>query len=285
MKLLLFLVFFGLDFAARVEFFSGKIAHGLVFTKDGMVSVESQNGTHQYKMSMVKSIRASSKQWLCKGELIELKKEANDKAEILLQLTEGTSVREAGGVENGFRKVKVYDEVGYIAEKALTKIITHTKLEDPIVEFNTTKGTMQIQLFEDDCPNTVANFIHLIEKNFYSALTFHRRDEGFIVQGGDPEGTGEGGPGYHIRAETVAGIKNLKGYVGMADSGMDTGGSQFYILLADAPHLDGRYTVFGKIISNPKLPSLLDVGDEIVSAKVIKKRDHAYLPETIAVNR
>lgn len=128
-------------------------------------------------------------------------------------------------------------------------------------------GIMEGELYEDIAPKTVENFVSLVEKNFYDGLIFHRVIPGFMIQGGCPDGTGMGGPGYSIQGEfTSNGFKNdlkhTRGVLSMARAmNPNSAGSQFFIMVADAPHLDGQYAGFGKITSG------MDVADRIVSAK------------------
>ena len=113
-------------------------------------------------------------------------------------------------------------------------------------------GVMKVELYPETAPNTVANFISLVEKGFYNGTIFHRVIPGFMIQGGDPEGTGMGGPGYRIKGEFTANrfqndLKHTKGVISMARSGHpDSAGSQFFIMVDDAPHLDGQYASFGR---------------------------------------
>lgn len=117
------------------------------------------------------------------------------------------------------------------------------------VLFKTNKGDFTIELFEDKVPATTKNFIDLIEKNFYDGLIFHRVIDGFMIQGGDPEGTGMGGPGYTIDDEFDKDLRHdSEGILSMANAGPNTGGSQFFITLAATPWLDGHHAVFGKVI-------------------------------------
>src|SRR5262249_24060514 len=120
----------------------------------------------------------------------------------------------------------------------------------PIVLLKTSRGEIKIELYEDVAPNTVANFISLVEKGFYDGNKFHRVLDGFMAQGGDPTGTGTGGPGYKIRCECYQRKrkKHLRGVVSMAHAGKNTGGSQFFIMFARKPELDGKHTVFGHVI-------------------------------------
>ena len=126
-------------------------------------------------------------------------------------------------------------------------------------------GVMEVELYPETAPNTVANFISLVEKGFYNGTIFHRVIPGFMIQGGDPEGTGMGGPGYRIKGEFTANrfqndLKHTKGVISMARSGHpDSAGSQFFIMVDDAPHLDGQYASFGKVIEG------IEVADQIVS--------------------
>ena len=109
----------------------------------------------------------------------------------------------------------------------------------------TEKGDIHIEFFDGDAPNTVKNFTDLIQDGFYNGLNFHRVIPNFVIQGGCPNGTGTGGPGYHIPCEINA-KKHLAGSLSMAHAGKDTGGSQFFIVYEPQPHLDGVHTVFGK---------------------------------------
>lgn len=114
-------------------------------------------------------------------------------------------------------------------------------------------GKIELELYPDKAPITVSNFAYLAGKGFYDGLIFHRVIEGFMIQGGDPEGTGMGGPGHHIKGEFLANgvanpLKHERGVISMARSGMpDSAGSQFFIMHADASYLDGQYAAFGKV--------------------------------------
>ena len=127
--------------------------------------------------------------------------------------------------------------------------IKSDKMKVAIIE--TEKGTIELELFEKDAPNTVANFEKLIDKGFYDGLTFHRVIPDFVIQGGCPNGNGTGGPGYTIKCETEGNPnKHGTGALSMAHAGKDTGGSQFFITHSPQPHLDGVHTVFGHVIGN-----------------------------------
>lgn len=124
-----------------------------------------------------------------------------------------------------------------------------SNVNNRIAVFETTKGTFEVELFEDKAPITTKNFIDLAEKGFYDGLIFHRVIDGFMIQGGDPNGNGTGGPGYTIPDEFGPGLKHdSAGILSMANAGPNTGGSQFFITLEKTPWLDGHHAVFGKVI-------------------------------------
>jgi cyclophilin family peptidyl-prolyl cis-trans isomerase len=165
----------------------------------------------------------------------------------------------------------------------------------PQVLLKTSQGDVLIELYEDEAPNTVANFISLVEKKYYDGLMFHRVIDGFMAQGGDPTGTGGGGPGYAIRCECERpdARKHQRGTLSMAHAGKDTGGSQFFLTFVPTPHLDGRHTVFGQVVQGmenvDKLkrrdPRMGGDADKIVEATVVRKRNHEYKPETLPSRR
>lgn len=130
----------------------------------------------------------------------------------------------------------------------------------------TAKGTIHLELFDKDAPNTVKNFVELAEKGFYDGLNFHRVISNFMIQGGCPLGTGTGGPGYKIKCE-INPNKHLAGSLSMAHAGRDTGGSQFFICHSPQPHLDGQHTVFGKT-EDMDVVNAIRKGDKIISVKI-----------------
>lgn len=130
----------------------------------------------------------------------------------------------------------------------------------------TEKGTIHLDLFDEDAPNTVKNFVELSEKGFYDGLTFHRVIDNFMIQGGCPHGTGTGGPGYKIKCE-INNNKHLAGTLSMAHAGRDTGGSQFFICHSPQPHLDGVHTTFGQT-QDLDVVNAIRKGDKILSVKI-----------------
>ncbi|CAH1055011.1 peptidylprolyl isomerase [Paenibacillus pseudetheri] len=132
-----------------------------------------------------------------------------------------------------------------------------------------TGGVVLIDLFDQDAPNTVANFEKLAKDGFYNGLTFHRVIPGFVAQGGCPNGTGSGGPGYTINCE-INPNKHERGTLAMAHAGKNTGGSQFYICYAPQPHLDGVHTVFGKVVEGMDLVDTFKGRDKMTSVEIIE---------------
>ena len=130
----------------------------------------------------------------------------------------------------------------------------------------TSKGTINLDLFEKDAPNTVNNFVKLSKEGFYDGLNFHRVIPNFMIQGGCPNGTGTGGPGYQIKCE-INDNKHEAGSLSMAHAGKDTGGSQFFICHAPQSHLDGVHTVFGKT-EDMDVVNKIEKGDTIESVKI-----------------
>ena len=123
-------------------------------------------------------------------------------------------------------------------------------MSNPIVTIETNLGTIEAELYEDAAPKTVANFIDLATHGYYDDVIFHRVIDSFMIQGGDPDGTGMGGPGYTIPCEFGEGLAHSEpGMFSMANAGPNTGGSQFFITLAATPWLDGKHAIFGKVSS------------------------------------
>jgi len=139
--------------------------------------------------------------------------------------------------------------------------IINEKNMDYIITLQTTKGDIQFKTYSDDAPNTVQNFVDLANKNFYNGVIFHRVIDGFMIQGGDPTGTGTGGPGYSFNDEINPNSEiykqgYIKGVVAMANSGPNTQGSQFFIMVEDNP-LPPLYTIFGQVISGQEVADLI----------------------------
>lgn len=132
--------------------------------------------------------------------------------------------------------------------------------ENRKIKFTTNKGVFVAKMFEDKAPLTTKNFIELVEKGFYDGIIFHRVIDGFMIQGGDPTGSGMGGPGYKIKDEFGEGLKHDdEGILSMANAGPNTGGSQFFITLAPTPWLNGHHAIFGKVVEGMDVVRLIGV--------------------------
>jgi peptidyl-prolyl cis-trans isomerase A (cyclophilin A) len=182
-----------------------------------------------------------------------------------------------------------------LALGALTQasVAQEKKMADGVfAEMETSKGKILIELEYEKTPLTVANFVGLAEgtknyskdggdakpqgKPFYDGLTFHRVIPDFMVQGGDPTGTGSGGPGYKFRNEIVSSLKHDRaGILSMANAGPDTNGSQFFITHKDTPWLDGKHTVFGHVVEGQDVVNKIVKGDTIKSVKIIRNGEKA----------
>ncbi len=136
--------------------------------------------------------------------------------------------------------------------------------------FATAKGPIHVQLYPDKAPLTVANFVNLARRGFYNGLTFHRVIPDFMIQGGCPEGSGRGGPGYRFEDETGNGVRHERGVLSMANAGPNTNGSQFFITHVPTAWLDGKHTVFGKVVGaeDQKVVDAIKGGDAIDSVTI-----------------
>ncbi len=128
----------------------------------------------------------------------------------------------------------------------------------------TDRGNIELQLFPENAPKTVNNFVFLAREGFYDGVTFHRVINDFVIQGGDPTGTGRGGPGYEFEDETRNNpLKHETGVISMANAGPNTNGSQFFITHSPQPHLNGKHTVFGKVINGMDVVNSIHQGDKM----------------------
>jgi peptidyl-prolyl cis-trans isomerase B (cyclophilin B) len=137
------------------------------------------------------------------------------------------------------------------------------------VSIETSRGTIELTLYPQHAPQTVNNFVFLAGQGFYDGVKFHRVIADFMVQTGDPTGTGRGGPGYRFGDECKNNpLKHERGVISMANAGPDTNGSQFFITHVPTPHLNGKHTVFGKVTKGQDVVDAIEQGDEMVSVKV-----------------
>jgi len=133
---------------------------------------------------------------------------------------------------------------------------------------DTDKGAITVDLLADKAPLTVANFVNLARRGFYDGLNFHRVIADFMIQGGCPEGSGRGGPGYRFEDETDNGVAHERGVLSMANAGPNTNGSQFFITHIKTDWLDGKHTVFGRVVSGIEVVDAVQQGDAITSIKI-----------------
>ena len=148
-------------------------------------------------------------------------------------------------------------------------VLPENQIKDRQIRMQTTKGEIVFELFEEEAPKTVSNFVYLTKGGYYDGLTFHRYVPGFVIQGGDPTGNGTGGPGYRFEDEPVK-RSYEHGIVAMANAGPNTNGSQFFIMVADYP-LDPLYTIFGKVTKGLDIVDQLREGDVMTSVIVEAK--------------
>jgi len=261
----------GLVIASRLQFDDPKQALQLATILDKAGAADGKIDMMAAAAAMVLSQPDDAAAWLTKAETDGIQKQKVDELR--------------ASIEDERPKVE--------AEMAKRKADAEAD-DRPRVTITTSKGDVVVELFEDDAPNTVANFISLVEKGFYDGTPFHRVIGGFMAQGGDPTGSGAGGPGHVIACECdlPTARKHFLGSLSMAHAGKNTGGSQFFLTFRPTEHLDGKHTVFGRVIEGfdvlPKLartqgedgqPISGVQADTIVKATVLRKRDHAYEPK------
>ena len=142
------------------------------------------------------------------------------------------------------------------------------------VTMETSKGNIELELYPQHAPLTVNNFVFLAGEGFYDGLTFHRVIPNFMIQGGDPTGTGRGGPGYRFQDETRGNpLTHERGVISMANAGPNTNGSQFFITHGPQPHLNGRHTVFGKVTVGQDVVDAMQQGDRMLKVEVVEAPD------------
>jgi peptidyl-prolyl cis-trans isomerase B (cyclophilin B) len=137
------------------------------------------------------------------------------------------------------------------------------------VKMDTDKGLIELELYPQHAPKTVNNFVFLAREGFYDEVAFHRVIANFVIQGGDPTGTGRGGPGYRFEDETRDNpLRHETGAISMANAGPNTNGSQFFITHSPQPHLDGKHTVFGKVVTGQDVVDAIQQGDRMIKVEI-----------------
>jgi peptidyl-prolyl cis-trans isomerase B (cyclophilin B) len=136
----------------------------------------------------------------------------------------------------------------------------------------TDRGDIELELYPQHAPKTVNNFVFLAREGFYDGVTFHRVIDDFVIQGGDPTGTGRGGPGYRFEDEVKGNpLRHETGVISMANAGPNTNGSQFFITHSPQPHLDGRHTVFGKVVGGMDVVNAIRQGDKMIKVMIAEE--------------
>lgn len=153
------------------------------------------------------------------------------------------------------------------------------EIEDVSATLKTSRGDIKVKIYASKAPVTSANFLNLAKRDYYDGVAFHRVVEDFVIQGGDPSGTGRGGPGYFIPNEIAPGMKHDRaGILSMARKREpDTNGSQFFITLNETPHLDGLYSIFGEVTEGLEVVEKIEVGDKILDVEVHDATDALFL--------
>jgi cyclophilin family peptidyl-prolyl cis-trans isomerase len=228
----------------------------------------------------------------------------NDFAGAKSVLTSAKTLDEEGLPPDAQQYLDVADKYAKFYEEEKAIRAAEAKADDlPRISLKTSKGEIVVELFENEAPNAVANFISLTEKKFYDGVKFHRVLGNFMAQVGDPNSKdadpsndGSGGPGYRIGCECYqkTARRHFQGSLSMAHAGKDTGGSQFFITHRPTPHLDpgnthpatgeplNCHTVFGRVIKGMEIALAIQPGDTLQTATVVRKRNHAYKPKTMA---
>ncbi|GAB4164976.1 MAG: peptidylprolyl isomerase [Terrimicrobiaceae bacterium] len=159
-------------------------------------------------------------------------------------------------------------------------------MNDIRIILHTSRGDISLTVFASQVPLTAANFLNLASKGFYNGITFHRVIADFMVQGGDPTGTGRGGPGYHFEDEFVPGLKHDRpGILSMANAGPRTNGSQFFITHVPTPWLDGKHSVFGAVTEGQSVVDAIRQGDKINSIELLDSTDELFAAQSDRISR
>ena len=159
-------------------------------------------------------------------------------------------------------------------------------VQDIRINLHTSKGDIEATLFASKVPTTVANFLNLARQGFYDGLTFHRVIPSFMIQGGDPTGTGRGGPGYRFADEFDDSLRHSKpGIISMANAGPNTNGSQFFITHVPTPHLDGKHSVFGEVTKGQDVVNQIAKGDTIIRIEILDPTDALFQAQASNIER
>jgi peptidyl-prolyl cis-trans isomerase B (cyclophilin B) len=164
--------------------------------------------------------------------------------------------------------------------------IVAAPMNDIRILFKTSRGTIEGTIFASKVPITATNFLNLAQRGFYNGVTFHRVIKGFMIQGGDPTGTGSGGPGYKFADEIHPSLKHTKpGLFSMANAGPGTNGSQFFITHVPTPHLDGKHAVFGEVTKGMDVVNAIAQGDKITGIEVLDPTDELFTAQKAQLDK
>ena len=230
-------------------------------------------------------------------EWLKAARESGDLERLVRDWTQSKTGRDLAQTVQSQLQAMSRTKEAWAKEQEIRKAEAEAGAQDPAkklprVEFTTTKGKIVLELFENEAPNTTANFISLVEKGFYNGVVFHRVLPNFMAQGGDPTGTGRGGPGYTFDCECGSKFpqarQHFRGSISMANAGPNTNGSQFFLTFIPTSFLDGRHTVFGRVVEGIEIladiqrfdpddkDAMIPELDKIIEAKVLNKRNHVY---------
>ncbi len=188
---------------------------------------------------------------------------------LVVSVTKGDN-KKSSNVKNINQEVKGDQVKNADSKYTFPGVLPKDQIENKKVVIKTSKGTIEFELYADKAPKTVSNFVYLANQKYYDGLLFHRVVPNFVIQGGDPTGTGSGGPGYQFEDEPVVG-EYKAGTVAMANSGANTNGSQFFICLEDLPTLPKSYSLFGQVTVGMDVVQKIAQGDKMESIKIESK--------------
>ena len=170
-------------------------------------------------------------------------------------------------VDITFNQQPVEEKQGTMPAWTFPGVLSLEEIQKKQIRVKTEKGDIVFELFADTAPKTVSNFVYLTTGGYYNGLTFHRREPGFVIQGGDPSGNGSGGPGYEFEDELTDNLTYDRGIVAMANRGPNTNGSQFFVMLGSTP-LPKAYTIFGRVTEGMDVVDKIAVGDKMTAVMV-----------------
>jgi peptidyl-prolyl cis-trans isomerase B (cyclophilin B) len=184
------------------------------------------------------------------------------------------------------RRVRRHGRCGKGLARLARVLIVADPMQDIRILLKTSRGEIAATIFASKVPITASNFLNLAKRGFYNGITFHRVIKGFMIQGGDPTGTGSGGPGYKFADEIDKSLKHTKaGLFSMANAGPNTNGSQFFITHVPTPHLDGKHAVFGEVTSGQMVVDQIAQGDKITGIEILDSTDDLFAAQKAQLDK